>query len=134
MNNRDNIFNLHGLKEHSAGHSLRADFEVQVFAKIKRKKTQRKAAAYAMLSIAVFAFIYIGQALLFHQDPGEKIILGQHMQHMTDGQDVQDVQIENMNNVKEEVPVMENVVFASYDQQNNYAVERVAYNEHENTI
>ncbi|HLP60163.1 MAG TPA: hypothetical protein VK186_15090 [Candidatus Deferrimicrobium sp.] len=128
MNNIDNTFNLHGLKQHSPGQpgqSLGVDFETRVFAKIKKKKTQRKVVASAALSMAVFAFIYIGQAVLFHRDPGEKIIFGLNGRN---------AQTEKMLNEKEEVPVMEDVVFASYDQQNDYAVEKVAYNEHENTI
>lgn len=125
MNNNDNILNLHGLKEHSAGHSLSMDFEARVFAKIKKKKKQRKVAASAVLSMAALAFIYIGQAVFFQPDPGAKIIIGQNASNTP---------TEHFNKIKEEVPVMENVVFASYDQQNNYAVEQVAYNEHENTI
>ncbi|MCU0288116.1 MAG: hypothetical protein MUF15_17185 [Acidobacteria bacterium] len=123
MNNIDN-FNLHRLKQQSPGLSLGEDFEARVFAKIKRKKTQRKVAASAALSIAVFAFLYIGQALFLHQNTNEKIFLSHN----------DTVQPGNIIKGKEEVPLMENVVFASYDQQTNYAVEHVAYNEYENTI
>jgi hypothetical protein len=125
INNINNTFDLHGLKQHSPGHSFKADFEARVFAKIKRKKAQRKVAASAALSIAVIAVIFVGQAVLFRQDPGEKILIGRNGRN---------VQTETSIKAKEEVPVMENVVFASYDQQNDYAIEQVAYNQHENTI
>lgn len=128
MNNINNTFNLHGLKEHSPGHpglSLGGDFEARVFAKIKRKKKQRKVAASAALSIAVFAFIYIGQAVLSHREPGPELMVGRNARN---------AKIETMLKAKEEVPVMENVVFASYDGQTDYAVEQVAHNQHENTI
>ncbi|MDQ1354135.1 MAG: hypothetical protein QG657_4444 [Acidobacteriota bacterium] len=131
MNDTNNTFNLHGLKQHAPGHSFNADFEARVFAKIKRKKAQRKVAASAALSIAVIAVIFVGQAVLFHQDPREKILVGHNGRN---GQNMQNMQIETSIKAKEEVPVMENVVFASYDQQNDYAIEQVAYNQHENTI
>jgi hypothetical protein len=35
---------------------------------------------------------------------------------------------------KEEIPVMEDVIFASSDRQTNYAIEQVAYYEDEDTI
>lgn len=132
MNKIDNTLNLHGLKQHAPGLSLGGDFEARVFAKIKKKKTQRKVAASAALSIAVFAFLYIGQAVLFHPQPGEKT-LGEKTLAGNERFE-QNAQTENMIKGKEEVPVMENVVFASYDRQTDYAVEQVAYNEHENTI
>lgn len=128
INNINNTFDLHGLKQHAPGHSFKADFEARVFVKIKKKKAQRKVAASAALSIAVIAVIFIGQAVLFHQDPGEKILVGQN------GRNGRYMQIETSIKAKEEVPVMENVVFASYDQQTDYAIEQVAYNHHENTI
>lgn len=125
INDIKNTFNLHGLKRQAPGHTLNADFEARVFAKIKKKKTQRKVAASVALSIAVLGFIFLGQAVFFRQDPREKILIGQNERN---------VQTETSIKAKEEVPVMENVVFASYDRQTDYAIEHVACNEHENTI
>ncbi len=125
INDIKNTFNLHGLKRHAPGHTLNADFETRVFAKIKKKKTQRKVAASVALSIAVLGFIFLGQAVFFRQDHREKILIGQNERN---------VQTETTIRAKEEVPVMENVVLASYDRQTDYAIEHVAYNEHENTI
>jgi hypothetical protein len=125
INNINNAFNLHGLKQNTPGHNFSSDFEARVFSKIKRKKTQRKVATSAALSIAVIGVIFIGQAVLFHQDPREKILAEQYGRN---------VQTETSIQAKEEVPVMENVVFASYDRQTDYAIEHVADNEHENTI
>jgi len=128
INNINNTFNLHGLKQHAPGLALNADFEARVFAKIKKKKTQRKVAASAALSIAVLAFLFIGQAVLFHREPGEKILIGRNERNG------RYMQTETSIKAKEEVPVMENVVFASYDRQTDYAIEQVADNENENTI
>jgi hypothetical protein len=125
INNINNIFNPNRLKQHNPGLALNADFEARVFARIKKKKKQRKVAASAALSIAVLAFLFIGQAVLFHREPGEKILIGQNARNP---------QIKTSIKAKEEVPVMENVVFASYDHQTDYAIEQVAYNQHENTI
>jgi hypothetical protein len=125
INNTNDTFNLYGLKRHTPGHTFQADFEARVFAKIKKKKVQRKVAASAVLSIVVIAVIFVGQAVLFHQTPEERILIGRNSRN---------IQTETSINAKEEVPVMENVVFASYDQHNDYAIEQVAYNQNENTI
>ena len=52
-----------GFKYHSPSHPLGDNFETRVFAKIKRKKKQRKITAAAVMSIALFAVLFIAQAL-----------------------------------------------------------------------
>jgi hypothetical protein len=114
MDNFDNTFDR--FRQHSPAHPLSEDFEDRVFVKIKKKKRQRKAAASAALTIAVFAFIFIAQAVFLPKDPERKPLIAQPLRE------------------KEEVPVMEDVIFASSDSQTNYAIEQVAYYEDDNTI
>lgn len=115
MDNIDNTFDR--LRKNSPAHTLSEDFENQVFSKIKKKKIQRKATASVVLGIAIFAFIFVGQAIFSHKQPERKISIAK-TQPVT----------------KEEVPVMEDVIFASSDKQTNYAIQQVAYYEDENSI
>lgn len=115
MDNLENGFNR--FRQNTPGAALSEDFEDRVFAKIKRKKKQRKAAASAAISIAVFAFIFVGQAVLTNREPGRDILTAR-----------------SETIAKEEIPVMEDVVFASSDSQNDYAVEQVSYNNGNYTI
>jgi hypothetical protein len=115
MDKLENGFNR--FRRNTANLQLGEDFEDRVFAKIKKKKTQRKVATSAVLSIAVFAFLFVGQAVFFDRDPGSRMMTARSEQ-----------------TVKEEVPVMEDVIFASSDSQTDYAIEQVAYNEGGYTI
>lgn len=122
MDNFDNT--LDRFRQHSPAHPLSEDFEDRVFAKIKKKKRQRKAAASAALTIAVFAFLFIAQAIFLPKEPERKPLTAQS-QRIESFMDRKE---------KEEVPVMEDVIFASSDSQTNYAIEQVAYYEDDNTI
>jgi hypothetical protein len=117
MDNNNHQFDkaLHRFKQHSPLLELNGDFENKVFAKIKKKKNQRKIAASVTLGIFIFAFIFTAQAVLFHRKP-EAILAGP------------------VTAAKEEVPVMEDVIFASSDSTANYAIEQVAYYGDEDTI
>ena len=101
-------------KQHSPLLELNGEFENRVFAKIKKKKNQRKIAASVTLGLVIFAFIFTAQAVLFHREP--KPILADSAA------------------VKEEVPVMEDVIFASSDSTATYAIEQVAYYGDKDTI
>ena len=111
-------------RQHSPAHLLSEDFEDRVFAKIKKKKKQRKVAASAALTVTVFAFVFIAQAIFLHKEPETKPLIAQ-TQRIESFMDRKE---------KEEVPVMEDVIFASSDSQTNYAIEQVAYYEDDNTI
>jgi len=113
MDNNNHEFEqaFHQFKQHSQLSSVSQDFENKVFAKIKKKKTQRKVVTSVTLGILIFVFLFIGQAVLFHKDT-EPTIMAQ--QDSTD---------------KQEVPVMEDVIFATSDSRTNYAIEQVAYYE-----
>jgi hypothetical protein len=113
MDNSNNGFEkaLQRFKQHSQLSSLSEDFENKVFTKIKKKKTQRKVVASVTLGILIFAFLFVAQVVLFHKETEPRIIA---QPGSTD---------------KEEVPVMEDVIFASSDSRSNYAIEQVAYYE-----
>lgn len=102
--------------------TLNDDFESNVFVKIKRKKKQRKIATAAAAGVFLAAFLFAGQFFLFQggpdRDRSRDRMLAQP-QHGT---------------VKEEVPVLEDVVFASSDSQTSYAIEQVSYSGDDNTI
>ncbi len=112
MDNMTNTFDRY--RNHPPTRALNDDFEDRVFSKIKKKKKQRKAAAAAAMSITLFAFLFIAQGLLFN-DRTETPFLTASME-------------------KEEVPVMEDVIFASFDNRTDYAVEQVDYDEENTTI
>lgn len=118
MDNREFENKINRFRQDSELATVSDDFESRVFSKIKNKKKQRKITAAAALGVVVFAFIFIGQAVLFHKDPGQKIMAGSE------------------STIKEEVPVVEDVIFASSDSKANYAIEQVqvGYYEDENTI
>ena len=97
------------------------DFESRVFAKIKKKKTQRKVAASAALGIALFAFLFIAQTVLIHKEP-EPVLA------------VQPRIVQPEMEAKEEVPLVEDVIYASSDSRSNYAIEQVAYSGDQDTI
>lgn len=105
-------------RHHHPDRPLSDDFEDRVFSKIKRKKKQRKVAATAVMSLTLFAFLFIAQAVFFNRGPETPLLTARH-----------EASIE-----KEEVPVMEDVIFASFDNRNDYTVEQVNYNEEKITI
>jgi hypothetical protein len=113
----DNIEDtLNHIKKSSRPLTVGEDFESRVFGRIKKKKRQRKIAASAAMCLAVFAFLFTARAVLFHRE-SEPIIMAQPEPA-----------------VREEVPVIEDVIFASSDSRNAYAFEQVTYYEGDNTI
>ena len=118
MDNNNNEFAqaFHRFKQHSQSASVSEDFENKVFAKIKKKKTQRKVVTSVTLGFLIIAFLFIGQVVLFHKDTEPTIMA---RSGSTD---------------KEEVPVMEDVIYASSDSRTNYAIEQVAYQEENDVL
>jgi hypothetical protein len=118
MDNNNNEFEqaFHRIKQHSQLSSVSEDFENKVFAKIKKKKTQRKVVASVTLGVLFFVFLFIGQAVLFHKETEPPFMARPEPTH------------------KEEVPVMEDVIFASSDSRTNYAIEQVAYYEEDDIL
>jgi hypothetical protein len=93
-------------------------FEERVFAKIKRKKTIRKHITAAIVGFSLAGFLFLAQSVFFHKNPiEEKQVIAQ-----------------KESTQKEEIPLMEDVIFTSSDSQSDYAVEQVVYNSDDDTI
>lgn len=95
-----------------------ADFEERVFAKIKRKKTIRKHISAAIVGFSLAGFLFLAQNIIFHKNPVENKQIIAHRESTQ----------------KEEIPLMEDVIFTSSDSQNNYAIEQVVYHADDDTI
>ncbi len=102
--------------------TLSGDFESNVFAKIKRKKKQRKIATAAAMSFFIAGFLLAGQLFLFRGGPDRDYSQAKML-----------TQPQNQV-LQEEVPVLEDVVYASSDSQVSYAIEQVSYSGDNNTI
>jgi hypothetical protein len=94
---------------HFIADDLSADFESEVFRKIKKKKKVKKV-TYAVLTmvttgIAVVAF----QVLSGRAHPPQPLL------------------VESVSSFKEEIPLQENLYFASSDRQTQYSIEQISY-------
>lgn len=98
--------------------SVSDDFEERVFAKIKRKKAVRKHIVAAIVGFCLAGFLFLAQNLFLHKSPTND---QQIIAHQESAQ-------------KEEIPLMEDVIFTSSDSQNEYAIEQVVHNEDDDTI
>jgi hypothetical protein len=107
---------FHRYKEHSRVLTVSGDFENKVFAKIKKKKTQRKVTVSVTLGLVIAAFVFIAQLVLVQKAPEPTLAVQPGI------------------SVKEEVPVMEDVIYASSDSRTNYAIGQVAYYEEQDSI
>ncbi len=102
------------LKNVSTESSLREDFETKVYSKIKIKKSHKKItyiASFMFLCIAIFMGYFF-----FIQDKGEPEVLNAKSDRLVE---------------KEEILIIEDVYFASYDDRVNYAIEQIAIDEQE---
>lgn len=95
-------------------------FENAVFSKIKRKKRQRKVTASITAGVLLAAVLFVGQAVIFN-NPGDS-----HRSMMAGNQ------AGELN--KEEVPVVEDVVFAASDSGSDYVIEQVGYTSEDGTF
>ncbi len=118
MDNNDNLFDIFRSRSHQEMLTLAEDFEDRVFARIKKKKAMRRNIAVATVGFSLAGFLFLAQALVFHKEP-EKTVM---------------VQQESGPSVKEEIPIIEDVVFASSDSRASYAIEQVVYYEDDDTI
>lgn len=98
--------------------SVSEDFENRVFAKIKRKKTIRKHITAAVVGFSLAGFLFLAQSLFFQKSPIEN---KQVIAHSESTQ-------------KEEIPLMEDVIFTSSNSQSDYSIEQVVYHSDDDTI
>ncbi len=109
------------LKQVSIGDELNGSFENAVFSKIKKKKMHRRVAVATSVVFGIMGFLFG----FFLSTPNSQPQGPLHAGNQTH-------QVETID--KEEIPVLEDVYFSSYDSQSNYAVETVAYQEDEGGI
>jgi hypothetical protein len=98
------------------------NFEERVFAKIKRKKKQRKVFASVTLGIVFIGALFVAQATLFSPPAPAP-------EEARFAQTRPAPRLE-----KEEIPVVEDVVFASSDARSTYVIEQVGYTPKDNTL
>lgn len=98
---------------------LGVNFEERVFAKIKRKKKQRQIAAVMTLGAVFIGVVMLAQLTLFRATPSP----------------VEFAQTKPVPVIeKEEIPVVEDVVFASADDKSAYVIEQVSYKPEDNSL
>ena len=128
MENNDNMQEtLNRLKQNRPAVEVGGDFENQVFAKIKHKKKQRKVTVSATIGIVVVGFVFLAQSLFLPKP--------------TPLTDSNNIAMNSLNTStgfdsteKEEIPVLEDVVFASSDAGSDYVVEQVGASGDDNSI
>lgn len=118
MDDINNTFSAFKNSHRSEILTVSEDFEERVFAKIKRKKTIRKHITAAIVGFCLAGLIFLAQGLFFQQSPIENKQIIAHQESTQ----------------KEEIPLMEDVIFTSSDSQNEYAIEQVVYRENDDTI
>lgn len=117
----DNIQDtINHLKRRIPSMELGEGFENAVFSKIKKKKRQRKITASVAAGVLLTAVLFVGQAVIFN-DPGAG------NRSMLAGSPTNQLQ-------KEEVPVVEDVVFAASDSGSDYVIEQVGYTSDDGTL
>lgn len=98
--------------------SVGENFEDRVFAKIKRKKTIRKHITAAIAGFCLAGFLFLAQSLFFQKNPIENKQIIAHSESTQ----------------KEEIPLMEDVIFTSSNSQSDYSIEQVVYHSDDDTI
>jgi len=113
MDNQNNIFDTYSESFPRGTLSLGGDFEDKVFSRIKKIKRTRRNIAVALVGICLVSLVFIGQNLIFEKKPA---LMQAHRETL------------------EEVPIIENVEFASFDTQDQYTIENVSYTTDSDTI
>lgn len=113
MDNKNNIFYTYSENFTRGTLPLGEDFEDKVFSRIKKVKRTRRNIAIALVGICLVSLAFIGQNLIFEKKPA---LIQAHREAL------------------EEVPVIENVEFASFDTQDQYTIENVSYTTDGDTI
>lgn len=102
MDNREDIFS-----KYSSGIKLGDNFEDIVFSKIKKKKKQRKIVVSTLGVFLLGGFLFVANGLFFN------------------GTDNSGGKFGNKYVGREEIPLTDDVIFASSDERNNYIIENV---------
>jgi cytoskeletal protein RodZ len=110
------------LKQVSIDKELDEGFETAVFGKIRRRKVHRRLAMATSVVFVIVGFLF--SFYLFMPRAPQQAPLTADSQLNDSSQIVE----------KEEVPVLEDVYFSSYDDRTHYAVELVSYTQDEGGI
>ncbi len=113
--------------------SVGLDFEDKVFAKIKRKKQVRRNIAAAITGFSLAGFLFLAHSLFIVKGPrldnNKQIPLIAQQESSPRGK-----QVMTAHEQTEEIPLMEDVIFATSDSQTDYVLEQVSYVPDDGTI
>jgi hypothetical protein len=109
MNRMDELFSRQEMH-----HSLPEGFEERVFSRIESHKRRRRLTVTTAVVSAVLGFVF-ALALSLPDSPTQPVLQANRFTYAT--------------NAKEVIPVVEDVMFATYDGQTHYAVEQVSLEE-----
>lgn len=107
MSDRQEFLNCHFTAD-----DLSADFERGVFQKIEKKKKVKKV-AYTVLTMVTTGIAIVAFQLLSGRAHPTRPLL-----------------VESVSPFKEEIPLEENLYFASSDRQTQYSIEQISYQKH----
>jgi len=106
----------------SLSHNLEDDFEDKVFSKIKRKKTRKKIGYSFTVFFVVGAILFFSFYFLLTDRNKDDVLKTKYATRFPQN-------TEKSIDIKEEIPVIEDVYFASSDERDSYAIEQVSYSE-----
>jgi hypothetical protein len=112
-------------EHYSKEYAVRDDFEDRVYAKIKKKESVRKVKYSSLLVFSLCLILYLVISF-FPFSKGKENRETRYAGQFSEAA--------GTTAVKEEVPVMENVFFASFDDSTDYAIEQVVLTEEEEGI
>jgi hypothetical protein len=121
MNDLDKIINW-SREERSVGE----DFEAKVFTKIRHKKIQRRVVLGTSVVCMLLGFLVGFFFLTTHSAKGPELRAGSEIGTPVDTPVASTMDLWGGSD-NEEIPLLEDVYFSSYDRRANYAVERVVY-------
>lgn len=104
-------------KSYSNEHRLGEDFEDKVYTKIKKKKVYKKM-TYSFSFVIFLFFIFFAYHFFTVNSKNIRNLKTKSEKFAT----------------KEEIPLIEDVYFASYDNETNYVIEKVSLNKYDNDI
>ncbi|MCK4836532.1 MAG: hypothetical protein KAT17_07835 [Candidatus Aminicenantes bacterium] len=112
-------------RNYSKKYQVNENFEDRVYARIKRKKAIRKAVYSSFFVFSLFLILFLVFSFL-PETTQDKNREAQYANRFSErGKEM---------NVKEEIPVIEDVFFASFDDRTDYAIEQVIITEEEEGI
>lgn len=106
----------------SLNHNLNENFETKVFAKINRKKTIKKIGYSFTVFFVVGMIVFLSFYFLVSDRSQEPALKSKYASRFPQN-------TRKSVEIKEEIPVIEDVYFSSSTERENYAIEQVSYSE-----